>query len=195
MRPPAQVLAEVDALQPLGEDVLRDAARPLVEIAQDDLRPRHAPIVNERGELGGLVAPLEQRRAQMDVVEMQRVIVERQVDALHAAVLARFPRQIVLHVMAHRKPAEHDVAEQRRAQVARRRHDPAHAERGAEFGGLSGLERAGADHFLERDDVGIDHREHARDAFDAGAAVEAAGAMNVVGGDAYLTRALRLIRH
>ena len=126
---------------------------------------------------------------------MQRVVIERQVDALHAAVLAGFPGQVVLHVMAHRKPAEHHVAEQRGAQVARRRHDPAHAERGAEFGGLAGLERAGADHFLERDDVGVDHREHAGDAFEPGAAVEAAGAMNVVGGDAHVTRALRLVRH
>jgi hypothetical protein len=56
----AQVLGEVDALQPLRKDVFRDSARPLVEIAEDDLRPRYAPIVNERGELGGLVAPLEQ---------------------------------------------------------------------------------------------------------------------------------------
>jgi hypothetical protein len=131
----------------------------------------------------------------MDVVEMQRVIVERQVDALDAAVLARLPRQIVLNVMAHRKPAEHHVPEKRRAQVACRRHDPAHAERGAQFGRLSGLERTGANHFLERDDVGIDHREHAGDALETGAAVETAAAMNVVGGDADLARALGLIRH
>ena len=92
----------------------------------------------------------------MDVIEMQRVIIDRQVDALHAAMLAGLPGQIVLHVMADRKLAQHDIAEQRGAQVARRRHHPAHAERGAKLRRLAGLERAGANHFLQRDDVGVD---------------------------------------
>ena len=79
--------------------------------------------------------------------------------------------------------------------MPRRRHHPAHAQRRAQLRRLARLERAGADHFLQRDDVGVDGREHAGDAFEARAAVEAAAAMNVVGGDAHLARALRLIRH
>ena len=62
--------------------------------------PDDAAIVDDRRQLGGLVAALEQRRAEMHVVEMQRVVIHRQVDALHAAVLAGFPGQVVLHVMA-----------------------------------------------------------------------------------------------
>ena len=42
------------------------------------------------------------------------------------------------------------------AQLARRRHDPAHAERGADLFGVAAAVRAGADHFLQRDDVGVD---------------------------------------
>ena len=157
--------------------------------------PDDAAIVNDRRELRRLMPPLEQRGAEMHVIEVQRVVVERDVDALHAAVLAGLPRQVVLNVMPDRKAAQDDVAEERGAEMARRRHHPAHAERGAELGGLAGLQRTGANHFLERDDIGIDRRQHAGDALEPRAAVEAAGAMNVVGGDAHRARALRLVCH
>ena len=97
------MLAEIDALQSLGEDVLGDAARPLVEVAQHDLRTGDAPIVDERRQLARLAAPLEERRAEVHVVEVQRVVVQREIDALHAAVLAGLPRQIVLNVMPDRE--------------------------------------------------------------------------------------------
>ena len=79
--------------------------------------------------------------------------------------------------------------------MARRRHHPTHPQRRAEFRGLTGLERARANHFLQRDDVGVDGREHTGDAFEPRPAVEAAAAMNIVGGHAHLARALRLIGH
>ena len=85
----------------------------------------------------GLMAPLEERRAQVHVVEMQRVVADGDVDALAAARLARLPGQVVLGVVPDRQPAQHDVAEQAAAQVARRRHHPAHAEQRAELLGVA----------------------------------------------------------
>ena len=90
---------------------------------------------------------------EVHVVEVQRVVADRDVHALAAARLARLPRQVVLRVVPDRKPAQHDVAEQAAAQVARRRHHPAHAEQRAELLGVAGERRAGADHLLQRDDV------------------------------------------
>ena len=74
------------------------------------------------------------------------------------------------------------------AQLTRRRHHPSHAEQRADLLGVAAVVRPGADHFLQRDDVGVDGAEHGGDALGARAAVEAAAAMNVVGGDAQRRR-------
>ena len=87
-------------------------------------------------------------------------------------------------VVRDREAAEHDVAELVAAQLARRRHHPAHAERGADLLGVAAAVRPGADHFLQRDDVGVDRAQHRGDPLRARAAVQAAAAMDVVGGDA-----------
>ena len=53
--------------------VLRgEPAHPLVEVAEDDLRARDAVVVDERREPRRLVAALEHRGAEMDVVDVQR---------------------------------------------------------------------------------------------------------------------------
>jgi hypothetical protein len=49
---------------------------------------------------------------------------------------------------------------------------------------MAAVVRAGADHFLQRDDIGVDGAEDRGGSFRTGAAVEAAAAMNVVCGDA-----------
>src|SRR5687768_14192416 len=79
--------------------------------------------------------------------------------------------------------------------MSRRRHYPAHAQRGPELRGLAGFERARADYFLHRNDVGVDGGEDARDSFEPRAPVEAAATMDVVGRHAHGARALRLVRH
>ena len=55
------------------------------------------------------------------------------------------------------------------AQLPRRRHHPSHAERRAEFLGVAAAVRPGADHFLQRDDVGVDVAQDRGDAFGTGA--------------------------
>ena len=105
------------------------------------------------------MAALENRGAKVHVVDVQRLAVDGDVDALHAALLAGLPRQIVFDVLRDREAAEDRVAELMSAQVSRRRHHPSHAERGAEFFGVAAAVRAGADHFLQRDDVGVDGAE------------------------------------
>ena len=77
------------------------------------------------------------------------------------------------------------------AQLAGRRHHPSHPEQRAELFGMAAVVRSRADDFLQRDDVGVDGAEHRGDPLRAGAAVEAAAAMNVVGRDAQ-RRARRL---
>ena len=110
--------------------------------------------------------------------------VDVQVRALAVARLARPPRQVVLAVVHDRVAAEDDVAELVLAQRAHAVHHPAHAERRADLFGLPGAGRARADHFLQRDDVGVDVAQHLDDARRVDAAIHAAAAMDVVGGDA-----------
>src|SRR5215472_16077081 len=115
----------------------------------------------------------------MDVVEMQRTVIDVDIDALHAARLARLPRDVVLEVMRDRKAAENGVAELMTAELPRRRVHPTHAERRAELFRVSPSPRAGADDFLQRDDVSIDRAEHGRNAVGPRAAVESATAVHV----------------
>ena len=86
-------------------------------------------------------------------------------------------------------PAEHDVAEQVPAQMARRRHDPSHAKQRAQFLGMTAGRGPRADHLLQGDDIGVNGPDHVGDARRVGAAVEASAPMNVVGGDAQLSPA------
>ena len=78
---------------------------------------------------------------------------------------------------------QHHVAELMTAQMAHRRHHPAHAERRADFLGMTRVVRARADDFLQRDDVGIQAGEHVNRALRHRAPVHAAAAMDVVGDD------------
>ena len=91
-------------MQLLGEHVGGQPARPLVEVAEHDLRARHAAVVDDAGQPLRLVAPLEQRRAEVDVVEVQDVVVaDLQVDALRQPRLAGLPAQVVLLMMLDRE--------------------------------------------------------------------------------------------
>ena len=69
-----QVRAQVDALQALVEHRRREPSHPLVEVAEHDLRAANAAIVDDGLEAPGLMASFEKRRAQVDVVQMQRVV-------------------------------------------------------------------------------------------------------------------------
>ena len=82
-----------------------------------------------------------------------------------------------------REPAQDDVAEEMAPEMPHRSHHPAHAERRADFLGLAGAIRAGADHLLQRDDVGVQFANHFGDARRHRPAVHAAAAMDVVGRD------------
>ena len=61
----------------------------------------------------------------------------------------------MLHVVHDGEAAEHDVAVGVAAEHPRGGHDPAHAERRADLLRLA-RRAAGADHLLQRDDVGVD---------------------------------------
>ena len=82
-----------------------------------------------------------------------------------------------------RQAAEDDIAEQMPPQVSRRRHDPAHSERGAKLHSVTGVGRIGSDHFLKGDDVRADLGEHGRRARRHDAAIETPAAVDVVGRD------------
>ena len=71
-----------------------------------------------------------------------------------------------------------------------------HPQRGADFGGLAGLERTRANDFLQGDDVGVDRGQDRGDPLGARAAVEPPAAMNVVGDDSQRPRVRGfLLRH
>src|SRR5438045_4048123 len=83
----------------------------------------HAEIVDPRLETRRLIAALEQGRAEVHVVDLQRAdVAEIDRDTLAASRLARLPRQIDARVLADRKAAEHRVAELMAAALARGRH-------------------------------------------------------------------------
>src|SRR5262245_45975873 len=90
----SQVRSKVDALEPFGQHGRRKAAHPFVEVTEYHLWLADSPIVDDGAEAPRLVAPLEKRRAQVHVVEVQRVVAERDVDALAAAWLARLPGEV-----------------------------------------------------------------------------------------------------
>ena len=82
----------------------REPAHPLVEVAEDDLRPGDAAVVDERGQPRRLVAALEHRGAEVHVVDVQRAAgVDFEIHALARARLARAPREVVLAVVVTRK--------------------------------------------------------------------------------------------
>jgi hypothetical protein len=155
-----------------------------VDVAKDDLRRADAAIVHDRLEPAGLISALEERGSEMDVVQVQLVFAERHVDALAPARLARLPRQIVVRVVKDRVTAQDDVAEEIAAEMAGRRHDPAHAQLGAEFFGVAGGVRPRTDDLLKRDEIGLDRPDHVGDAPRERAPVHAAAPMDVVGRDA-----------
>jgi VWFA-related protein len=132
----------------------------------------------------GLVAALENSGPQMNVVDVQQTAGQIDVHALHVALPAILPRQVVLHVAVDRKPAEDDVAELVAAHMPRRSHHPSHAERRADFLDMAVAVRTGTDYFLQRDDVGADVAEDTGDSVRFGPAIHAAAAVNVVGDDA-----------
>src|SRR5688572_6861462 len=128
--------AEIDALKPLRQGLCRKPFHPLIEIAKHDLRHANAMVVHDRAQAPGLIPPLEKCGAKVHVVQMQRVVVEGDVDALAATGLARLPRQVVLRVIADWKPAEDDITEEAATQMPYGRHYPAHAEQSAKLLGV-----------------------------------------------------------
>ena len=129
------------------------------------------PVGDDLGEPLGLVAALEDRGAEVDVVDVERVAVDVDVGALQAALLAGLPRQIVLGVVDDREPAEDRVAELVAAQLAGRRHHPAHPQRRRRFPRCGCAARPRADDFLQRDDIGADVTQHGGDPIGACAPV------------------------
>src|SRR6478609_11231164 len=155
-----QVRRKVDAIQALAEQRRGGPARPLIEIAEHDLRSGDTAMADDRGEPFGLHPTLEDRRAEVHVVDVQRPSFDVHVHPLAAARFARLPGQVVAYVVHDGEAAEHDVAVGVAAEDPRGRHDPAHAERRADLLRLALVPRAGADHLLQRDDVGANALQH-----------------------------------
>ena len=116
--PPPQVRPQVDALQPLAEHLRRQPPHPLVEVAEHDLRLADAAVVDDGAQPPRLVAPLEERRAEVDVVQVQRVVVDRRCRRAGSSA-ARTSSTTGRTALWWRigKPAEDDVAEQAAAQM------------------------------------------------------------------------------
>jgi len=86
----------------LSRSLKSAVARPRIhslKIAEHELRTRYVTVAHDRREPLCLVAALEDRGTQMDVVKVQRGALRGNVHALHSALLARLPRQIVFDVL------------------------------------------------------------------------------------------------
>jgi hypothetical protein len=70
------------------------------------------------------------------------------------------------------------------SEMAGRSHHPSHAERRTDFFRMSRVVRAGPNHFLQRDDVGVQRRQDLDRAVRQNPPVHPTAAMNVVGDDA-----------
>src|SRR5262249_18472917 len=146
--PPLEMVAKVHAFEFGAQQRRRQAAHPFVEIAEDNLRSVYMPVGYDRRHPARLMAALENRRPKMDVVDVQHAASRNaDVDALHVPLPAVLPRQIVLYVSVDRQPAKDDIAKLVTADVARRRHHPAHAESGANLLDVTVAVRAGANDF------------------------------------------------
>ena len=89
----------------------------------------------------------------------------------------------MLDVVANRQATHHDVAEQVGPESARRRHHPAHAQRGADLLGVAAPAWSGPDDLLEGDDVRSDPLKHRRDSERQDPSVESTRPVDVVSHD------------
>ena len=102
---------------------------------------------------------LEYGRAQVDVVDVQRLAVDLDVSALQAPRFTRFPGEVVLRVMDDGQTAEDRVAELVSAQPPRRGHHPSIPVR-RQFPHMARTARTGPHDLLERDDIRVDVPQH-----------------------------------
>ena len=122
----------------------------------------------------GLMTPLENRRAEVDVVDVQRLAVDVDVGALQAPLFAGLPRQVVLGVVDDGKPAEDRVAELVAAQPRAGAMTQPIPSAGADFLDMARAARPGADDLLQRDDIGVDVAQHGGDPIGTRAPIHAA---------------------
>lgn len=179
-----QMSAQVNALEALREQRRRQPLGPFVEIAEYQFGTVHASIVNDRRETLSLMTALQNGSAQMDVVKVQRLISNRDVNSLAAARFTGAPRQVVLEMLTNRQPRQDDVAELMTAKLTCGRHDPAHAERCANFFRVRDAARTRSHDLLQGDEICVNCSEDVNRAAGSRSSVEAAAAVNVVGGDA-----------
>ena len=83
-------------------------------------------------------------------------------------------------VLRDGEAAQNGVPELMAAQLAGRRHDPAHTERGADLLDVARAPRAGADDLLQGHDVGVDRAQNGGNPIRARSPIHAAAAMDVV---------------
>src|SRR6185436_5222451 len=80
-----QMREQVDAVEPFGQHRRRQAAGPFVEIPDDQLGPDAAAIVNNSCQPHRLMTTLAQRRTEMNVIEVDRILACLEIDTLTAA--------------------------------------------------------------------------------------------------------------
>lgn len=179
--PPLEIAADVHAPQLSAQQDRGQTAHPLVEVAQHDFGTADVAVADDLGQALSLIPSLENGGAEVDVVDVQSMSVDVDIGPLQAARLARLPGQIVFDVMEDRQSAQHDVAELVFAQSASRCHDPTHPQRRADLFDVATAARPWTDHFLQRDDVGVDGAQDRSDPIWAGPAIHPTTTVNVVG--------------
>jgi hypothetical protein len=85
------MIAQVDAVQLLGQQRRGQSPCPFVEITEHELWTADMSVQHDTCEPPRLVPPLENRGAKMDVVHVQQAAIDRDIDALETPRLAGFP--------------------------------------------------------------------------------------------------------
>ena len=161
-------------------------AVPLVEVAHHDARAAARARADEAREQLELRAALAEGQPEMAVEDVQRHVVDRDVDAQTPARFAQAVAEIVTDRSDHRQPGQDRVAVRAVAVRTRLPHHQLHAQLARQ---VRRLVRHGhdvavlTDDLLQSDDVRIHLGDDDADAVEVAAAIEPHAAVDVVGGD------------
>src|SRR5262245_55055092 len=157
---PLEVNSNVRACQVRGKQSRSQTPGPLIEVSQHDFRSTQLFVVQYRlvHKLSALMPSLDERGAEMNVNNVQAATIRSDVCAEAASLFAAANADVVVHRFEQRQAAQDDISVDRPAVNASSADRVVHSHAIRYEAGLIFLTQASwmAQHFLKRNDVGID---------------------------------------
>ena len=187
---PVQMAPDIGVLEVRFESSSHCATHPLVEIAEDDTRPAQLVMTDDPffEQPPCLLTMFHESRSKMHIEDMQRRSVDLNIGSQAASPLAAGFCDVIVPVDMNREATQHDVSvtsafqspglTECEVKTQLIRYEPE----------LISFAAAAFDaqHFLERNNIGIDRLQYLDDPVRADAPVQAAAFMHVVGNDSDL---------